>query len=468
MPPPSQLDKQHHRTRSSSSPTPARPAPPDFARSQDDEDIELDDVDVEGDEPPSNQKHEGPQDNPQRDSPPTSPDSTPKATRTADDAKMDEEAVFVHPTRDEWLDAEPTHTSDNPHRPSPAHDPDSPVELLRMSGFQSREPGWTMPVLPNHVILQNIDPELRETIEANPDQYLAITPFCGGSKLTEKYINLRADLNDVFDEVAKGKITLAFMQPHVTTKGVRRGGPNSKIDKYIPPLIIVGKCSDPATRAVLTGQGTFAHSRLLAFHVSPFDTTLLSWAVGFFKTDIEDPPAVTQKRLCYAMYKAMLKNPKILGLVDRATQRGSKLSREKRTLDFAQSFEGRFLPHDTDPVYVLMAKPCTNDAGLWDELRAAMRVVCTDQIESFVPHANAASGHNICANCKYDCHPKYICMFSVRDKSWWGPADMSAILKELNNNEGSDDEMEGAQRGAPRGRTRGGRGVRAAGNRSRR
>jgi hypothetical protein len=155
----------------------------------------------------------------------------------------------------------------------------------------------------------------------------------------------------------------------------------------------------------------------------------------------------------------------MMSIIDRATQGGSKLSRDQRILDFAMTLEARYLPHPEDPVYVLMAQPCTKDAKLWDDVRSAARTLTyTDNLEAFIPHVNASAGHNICADCKLDCHPKYNCMFTVRDKSWWGPLDLLSALRDLRGG-ASDDDGEGDRRGAPRGRAAPRSGSRSRGRR---
>ncbi|KAJ7907628.1 hypothetical protein B0H13DRAFT_1879357 [Mycena leptocephala] len=106
----------------------------------------------------------------------------------------------------------------------------------------------------------------------------------------------------------------------------------------------------------------------------------------FLRTNITDSPEVTGRRLCHAVYDGWTKSPKMMSIIDLATQGGSKLSRNQRILDFAMTLEARYLPHPEDPVYVLMAQPCTKDAKLWDDIRAAARTLTyTDNLEVFTP-----------------------------------------------------------------------------------
>ncbi|KAJ7480705.1 hypothetical protein FB451DRAFT_1446687 [Mycena latifolia] len=380
--------------------------------------------------------------------------ATPDSDDPMDDA-MPEPALKV-PTREEWLAATPTCMDENPHRPSAVHDPSDPQALAHGASFQSNEPTWNAPVIPDHVALDNLSDETVDAIRAAPGNYLAVTVFCSGAVLNDKYKNMRNDALAVLEEAAgKGKVTLIRPVAKNTAKEVRCGAAG-KPNKFSPPIALVARCTDKGAHDGLTGQGTFGASRALAFHVTLFNALCLSWAVGFFRTDIDDPPAVTARRLCLAVYEGIIKSSKLSSLIDHATQGGSSTSRDQRILDFAMTFEARFLAHAEDPVYVLMAKPCTKNPKLWDEIRAAMRTTYTESLEAFIPHANAASGHNICADCKLDCHPKYNCMFTVRDKSWWGPLDLASALRDLRGGADSDDEDEGSRRGAPRGRaTRG-------------
>jgi hypothetical protein len=361
--------------------------------------------------------------------------------------------MFARPTRADFLASQPVNKDKNPHHPSPVHDASDPQALVRWVGFQNNEPTWTMPVIPNHVALENVNDETCETVLANPEDYLAVTVFCGGSTLFGEYKNLRTDTLALLEEVTgKNKIVLIRPQAKAAARSVRRG-PSGKADKFVGPIILLARCSDVQARTDLLKNATYPSNRILSVHVTAFDPSVLSWALMFLRTDITDSPEVTGRRLCHAVYDGWTKSPKMMSIIDRATQGGSKLSRDQRILDFAMTLEARYLPHPEDPVYVLMAQPCTKDAKLWDDIRAAARTLTyTDNLEAFTPHANASTGHNICADCKLDCHPKYNCMFTVRDKSWWGPLDLLSALRDLRGGASDDDDGEGDRRGAPRGR----------------
>ncbi|KAJ7224053.1 hypothetical protein GGX14DRAFT_556942 [Mycena pura] len=402
------------------------------------------------------------------------PSPTLTATPHTDDAQMediDTPPAFAAPTRATWLITEATHKADNPHRPRVI---DNEQATTQHSDFQAFHPGWTDPILPDHVLLDNVDDPTQKAIRANPEKFLAITPFCSGAVLTEKYKNLRTDTLKVIELlVGKDKVTLIQPQIKSATKDIRRG--SGKVNKFAPPIVLIARCSDTDARAKLIGQATFGRDHGLAFHVTPFSAECLSWAIGFFRTDITDTTEVAVRRLTYAVYYA-LQNPdevkdasKILALLDRATQGTSSAPRDRRTLEWALTLDARFIPHPENPVFVLMAKPCTKNPQLWDELRAAVRkVTYSDDLEAFIPHANAMSGHNNCADCKLDCHPKYNCTFTVRDKAWWGPADLTHALRYIKGgDDASDDNSEGERRGAPRMRTGRGRGDYRAGGRGR-
>ncbi|KAJ7674263.1 hypothetical protein B0H17DRAFT_1140698 [Mycena rosella] len=336
-----------------------------------------------------------------------------------DDAIPDE--TFKVPTHTEFLAAEPRCRDENPHRPSAAHDPDSERALTQFTGFQANDPLWGAPIIPNHVALDNMSDETQEAIRVAPDQYLAATVFCFGATLFDKHKNVRTDVLTIVEEVAgKDTLTVIVPQTKVAPKQAWRG-PAGKPNKFIGPISMLIRCSDPQ--------------------------------ISFLKTDIGDKPDVTASRLHWAVYEKFTKAlpaPKAAGLIDRATQGGNMLPHNKRFLDFASTFDVRCLPHAENPVYVLYAKPCTKDAKLWDKIRATLRITYTDLLEAFVPHANASTGHNLCADRKLDCHPKYNCMFTVRDRDWWGPRSLEAILKLLR---GGDSESEGEAHSEPHPRT---------------
>ncbi|KAJ7922650.1 hypothetical protein B0H13DRAFT_2408864 [Mycena leptocephala] len=222
-------------------------------------------------------------------------------------------------------------------------------------------------VIPDHVALENVDAETRAAIEENPAEYVAITPFCAGVNLDRQVHQLAPRTSVLEEEVGKSKIKVIRPQPLHGTNSARRG---VRFDKFGPLFIVIGKCTEAAVQLILILRGPL----------------LLSWVIGFFKTEIDDPPEVTARRLCYGAYLGWLKNPKILTLIDRATQGGSKSSQDQRVLDFGLTLEARFLPHPTDPVYVLMVKPCPKNYKLWEEIRALGRTVYIDQLASFSPH----------------------------------------------------------------------------------
>ncbi|KAJ7656699.1 hypothetical protein B0H17DRAFT_1213690 [Mycena rosella] len=344
------------------------------------------------------------------------------------------EAAFKAPTRDEFIAATPKSRDDNPHHPAAVHDPGNGQAITQYTGFQASDPGWSNPILANHVLLKHMSDDTQK-----------------------EYKNVRSDSVGVLEEVAgKGNVKLIMPQPKAASKPAPKPaqrGPAGKHDKFAGLIFMLIRCSDAQIRHELTTQATFTSDRLLALHVTAFNAAQLSWAISFFKTDIDDLPDVTGNRLCWAVYETLTKGSpalKAASLIDRATQGGSTLSRNQRFLDFANTFDVRHLPHDNNPVYVLYAKPCTKDPKLWDNIRAALRITYTDMLEAFIPHANTASGHNLCADCKLDCHPKYNCIFTVGDRGFWGPRGLDSILKTLN---GGDSDSEGDMRGEPRPRT---------------
>ncbi|KAJ7651760.1 hypothetical protein B0H17DRAFT_1270667 [Mycena rosella] len=379
--------------------------------------------------------------------------ATPGPDEPMDDVVLD--APFQAPTREAFLAAAPTCKDQNPHHPSPAHDPLDPQAIEHYASVQSVDPSWTVPVMPDHVVLDNMSDDIVAAVAAAPDTFLAVTVFCYGETLAAQHKNIHTDVLGPMEKVGgKGKITLIRPTVKVAARTLRRGITGNKPNKFLPPIALVARCKDVGARTKLIAQGTCAATRLTAFHVTPFAADCLSWAIGFFKTDIVDPAVITERRLCFAAYEGIRKAPKIFALFDRATQGGSTFSRDQRLHDFASTFEGRFLAHAENPVYVLFAKPCTRNTKLWDEIRAAMRTTHTDDLETFIPHANAATGHNLCADCKLDCHPKYNCTFTVRDKSWWGPLDLASAIRDLKGIPADeDDEDEGFRRGSPRGRS---------------
>ncbi|KAJ7110976.1 hypothetical protein C8R44DRAFT_742751 [Mycena epipterygia] len=400
-------------------------------------------------------------------SPSPSPSRSPSPTPTLkgdppppndDDDPMDDgepPAPHVKKSREAFLAQVPAFHDENPHHPSPAHDPANDVHLGIYATVQTPNPGWELPVVAVHVGTENMPDKQVEAAKAAPDKWGLLTGFCLGSELFKNYPNVRADYLKPLMEVAgpNAKVKLIQPDPKVPIKEVRRGKTGGKSDRFLPPIGMLVRCEDPKVLKRLLIQATIASTRTTAFHITPFDVAIFSWAVGFFRTDIDDPPKDTGRRLAHAMREGMEEFPDAISTFNRATQGGSDLPRDQRFHAFADTFDVRHLPSEDVPVYVLFAKPCTSDPAAWDAIRAVMRrTPLMDDLETFKPWGNAHTGHNLCADCHLDTHPRYLCPFSVLDPSFWGPLGLNAINAELRG-ESADDEDEGSRRSAPRART---------------
>ncbi|KAJ7465113.1 hypothetical protein FB451DRAFT_1488298 [Mycena latifolia] len=375
-----------------------------------------------------------------------------------DDDPMDDgepPAPYARKSHDAFLAQVPAFRDENPHHPSPAHDPASDVHLGNFATVQTPNPGWELPVIAVHVGTENMPDKQVEAAKAAPDKWGLLTGFCLGSELFKNYPNIRADYLKPLLEVAGPNTNVKLIQPDpkVPIKEVRRGKTVGKTDRFLPPIGMLVKCGDPEVLKGLIVQATFASTRTVAFHVTPFDICILSWAIGFFRTDIDDPPALTGRRLAHAMREGMEEFPDAISTFDRGTQGGSDLPRDQRFHAFADTFDVRYLPSDDVPVYVLFAKPCTSNPVVWDAIRAVMRKTpLMDDLETFKAWGNSHSGHNLCADCHLDTHPRYLCTFSALDPSFWGPLGLNTINAELRG-ESADDEDEGSRRSTPRART---------------
>ncbi|KAJ7742349.1 hypothetical protein DFH07DRAFT_777768 [Mycena maculata] len=364
---------------------------------------------------------------------PTVLDLPPSPTLTAlphsDDIEMDDPkppATFTAPTRVQWLAAKATCKDKNPHRQRTVDDKQATTQH---SDFQAVHTGWTVPILPNHVVLDNVEEPIQEAVHDTPKNLLAVIPFCNGVVLTDKYKNLRADILTVIELVAgkgkvKGKVTLIQPQAKVTTQETWRGA--GKPNKFTPPIALIARCSDAEARTKLTDQATFSRDHGLAFHVTVFDATRHLRPTGSHRMTPD---------LC-----RLPRTPE-----PGQGQRRAQAPRPPRPWHAGHQLRPPELPHTLDP-------------KLWDDIRAAARkITFTDDLEAFIPHANALSGHNTCANCKLDCHPKYSCTFTVRNTAWWGPVNLTHMIRFIKGTGTSDDDSEGDHLGVPRTRTGQGR-----------
>ncbi|KAJ7215037.1 hypothetical protein GGX14DRAFT_563065 [Mycena pura] len=100
--------------------------------------------------------------------PPPSPTDT--AMPGADDMDDVVIVVFKAPTREAILAATLVGADKNPHRPSPAHNPNDPQAFAQYSSVQSNDPLWTAPVMPDHVVLENMSDKKRSRLLPQPPE----------------------------------------------------------------------------------------------------------------------------------------------------------------------------------------------------------------------------------------------------------------------------------------------------------
>ncbi|KAJ7470458.1 hypothetical protein FB451DRAFT_1400059 [Mycena latifolia] len=153
-------------------------------------------------------------------------------------------------------------------------------------------PGWELPVVPVHVGTENMPDKQVKAVKAAPDKWGLLTGFCLESKLFKNYPNVHVGYLKPLLEVAGPNANVKLIQPDpkVPIKEVRWGKTTGKTDRFLPPIGMLVRCRDPAVLKELIIQATFASTQTIAFHITPFDIGILSWAVRFFRTDINDHP----------------------------------------------------------------------------------------------------------------------------------------------------------------------------------
>ncbi|KAJ7856097.1 hypothetical protein B0H14DRAFT_2579045 [Mycena olivaceomarginata] len=185
---------------------------------------------------------------------------------------------------------------------------------------------------------------------------------------------------------------------------------------------------NPTIQARLCDIGTFPCERDLTFAVVSYDPERRTWTIGLWKALSGAEKPTTGPRLRWAIAEAILTNPAIAKAVERATGAADARPIFDRLLSLARSVDVRFNPHSRH--WCAYAKPCTIDAKLWEEVRAAIRVISLRHnagMLAFEPVQTARGNEPPwCQCCKNNDHVHFGCPFPLDNPStYWGPAETS-------------------------------------------
>ncbi|KAJ6628807.1 hypothetical protein B0H10DRAFT_2209253 [Mycena sp. CBHHK59/15] len=337
-------------------------------------------------------------------------------------------ATTPAPTHNELMALTPSGRDDNPHR---GYQDERAAPALLPSGrppYQRNAGNFHNNAFPEARILDNVETETANTIKAARGDYLSVVVFNGGQRAFSVYKNIVGDVANAISGLTAGmQVEISRPAPTVVQTG-------DWSQKYVSPFCLFLRTVDPAVRGLLLAQGTFAVNRDLAFHVTPIDPFTLSWVVGLWA-----PMATTTdihtliRRIRAALNLLILNSPAIVARIAQVTQGVLVGTAAERARAVARSADAQYIPHATDPLFVVYLRPCTTDHNDWESVNALIRPrTLTYDMSSFMP--KTANGPPECVVCKQDTHLAYICPFTgvgtpvipgAPPHEWWGPPTKS-------------------------------------------
>ncbi|KAJ7280979.1 hypothetical protein C8J57DRAFT_1564393 [Mycena rebaudengoi] len=376
--------------------------------------------------------------------------------------------AFVAPTHNELMVLVPVGRQDNPHcglheaRDSP------PLMADGRPPFQKNNGQYPVAVIEEHRLLDNVESTTANCMCNNREEFIALPLFNGGQRALTALKTVILDVSRVVQTlVSDAAFDIARPVPQIAQEG-------DWSKKYLPPFCLFLRTTDPVTRSLLMAQQTFAVNRDLAFHAVPLDPFALSWVVGLWSVlPTTARPDTLVRYLRAAVYMRVMTDPIVTARISQITQGVVAGTTAQRALAVAESADVQYIPHTTDPLFIVYLQPCTTSALDWESLKVLLRPhTLTYKTSSFTPKTPHDAPE--CVVCKLDTHLAYLCPFTgvgiVRDPNtppheWWGPPDQISKLKEgaLASSPRNSSTTRGAYRGGnhTRGggsRRRGGRG----------
>ncbi|KAJ6487812.1 hypothetical protein C8R45DRAFT_256987 [Mycena sanguinolenta] len=360
--------------------------------------------------------------------PPLHPDchtSSEPASPPPSDVSMDdidyEELVYA----EDFGVRTPAHRDENPHRPYPAFVPTGPTDHAMVS-FQKHAGGGAALVMSHNTAMTNISPRVVEHIADNKDTHVIFWMFLGGKHAHNTYRNAATDLMKGLEPITgKGGIAIVAPTPH-KTRGNWAGNP-----LHFPPWVLIGECKTKAIRDEVTRHKLVAVNRDLAVHVTTVDMEKMSWTLGHWRDNMNG--AVDPSTLRVAAAAQTFSQGPLRTAIAHTTQ-NQEGSADKRVYDFVNSFDVVYIASESEPIWVLFAKPCTTNHADWEKIRDLCRnTKFATGLTEFTPigSASRATGDDIrrlalCYICKLDDHRSDTCPYRHL-ADWLGPNE---VIKE--------------------------------------
>ncbi|KAJ6589711.1 hypothetical protein B0H19DRAFT_241273 [Mycena capillaripes] len=345
---------------------------------------------------------------------------------------------------------EPLGRTENPHfKTYEAFVPAGPEEVAATATIQLVTGNVPALVMAFETATANLDPRQVARALADPSRILLLIPFCGGSHFHTKFSKAPADFTMAIEPVTgPGGVTIS--PPTATKKLTAMGGEA----KYLPPYPLLVECKTAAIKEKLVRLRVIVINRQTAAHVFPLTGGQLSWCLGHYKTRAgggEGPEFFAELFRLSVAEIAFAPGP-IRTLIIRLTQHETGTP-DERVYTFIRTLDVVYRPHDTEPLWVLYARPCTEYFALWEKLRELIRnTTFPVGFAEFTPVGsaprnlgpNAQRPASICWICKNDDHRSPTCPYRTL-QDWEGPNEA------FDEKDGVDRASGRAQRGQNRG-----------------
>ncbi|KAJ7028292.1 hypothetical protein C8F04DRAFT_1119546 [Mycena alexandri] len=203
--------------------------------------------------------------------------------------------------------------------------------------------------------------------------------------------------------------------------------------KYLGPLPMLAVCSTPEIFAKLTRHHLLVKDRKLAVHVFRLSDGKLSWTMGHFKcrSSKRGSEALAIMFKTAAGVAIMAPGP-LRNSVVRMTQHDRTKTADQRVYEFICTLDVVYRDSDTEPIWVLYARPCTEFVEQWEPFRSLVRdTTFGEGFAEFSPIGSAPRHltHNgvpgprplaLCYICKLDDHRTATCPYRTL-LDWQGP-----------------------------------------------
>ncbi|KAJ7148576.1 hypothetical protein C8R46DRAFT_1359169 [Mycena filopes] len=357
------------------------------------------------------------------------PSSTP-ASPTDDYAMTD--ATIVVFDADAFGKSTPTHQDENPHGNYPAYVAEGPNDLTAFADIQLIGDDCPALVMSFETATTNLAPKQVAHALHDPTRNLLLIPFLGGEAYYKNYTAAPDDLTKVLEPITGADGVVIF--PPDAKEKLKAGSGDGK---YLAPYPMLATCATPEIFAKLTRHKLIVKDRKLAVHVFPVTAGKLSWTMGQWKCRGSSKGTATlATQLKVAAGSAIFAGGPLRTSVVRMTQHETTKSADRRVYDFISTIDVRYKEHDTEPLWIVYARPCTEFEPLWEAFRTLMRdTTLGEGFATFTPVGSAPRhipGRNgqpgprplaLCFICKLDDHRTLTCPYRTL-LDWQGPNDV--------------------------------------------